>query len=265
MGLQIVVLAAGLGRRFGGDKQVAEVGPSGEWLLDYALYDARLAGFSEAVLVVRPEMAHLAQRPFPLPVKLAFQELPLGTAHAVWSAHTEVNGPFAVINADDFYGRKSYFQLADFLRSECDPRYYAIIGFPLKETLAESGPVSRAILNLDADGDLISLEEKVGLTTFSASFPPETLVSMNSWALDPGFLDFLGEKVPPFLRTKAEREELYLPFLIRQAMEERSVRVNVITAKARWMGITHVEDLRSVRSRIRALVEEGEYPIIQPE
>jgi len=251
MGMQIVVLAAGIGRRFGGDKQMAEVGPSGEWLMDYSLRDARLAGFTEAVLVVRPAMAGLVERTFPLPVKLAFQEKPLGTAHALWSARDLVTGPFAVINADDFYGLESYVQLADFLSGECGPGNYAVIGFPLEETLADSGPVSRAILQTDGEGFLINIEEYTGLTKNTPGFPAGALVSMNSWALDRDFLDFLEEKIPALLREQTGEGELYLPHLVRRAMEIRSVRVKVLPARGRWMGITHGGDLKEVRRRLK--------------
>ncbi|MBK7408291.1 MAG: NTP transferase domain-containing protein [Saprospirales bacterium] len=251
--MQLVVLAAGLGRRFGGDKQLVEVGPSGEWLLDYALHDARLAGFSEAVLVVRPEMAEIEKRAFHLPVKLAFQEEPLGTAHALWSARMLVTSPFAVINADDFYGRESYFQLAVFLRESCTSRLYGLIGFPLAQTLSDSGPVSRAICELDPEDFLTDIEERKGLEKDNPQLPLQALVSMNSWALHPDFLDFLEEMVPGFLK---EREgdpsmEWFLPRMIRHAMAVRGIRVKVLQARSTWMGLTYASDLPVVRDRLK--------------
>lgn len=258
-GGQLVVLAAGMGRRFGGDKQMAEVGPHGEWLLDYALYDARLAGFSEAVLVVRSEMADLTERVFPLPVRLAFQETPLGTAHALWSARALIHSPFSVINADDFYGRASYFQMAGFLEEVCSPSEYAVIGFPLGETLADSGPVSRALLETDPEGYLVDMEEYKSLEISNSEASLHALVSMNSWALDRSIMDFLEEKIPALLGEKNEKE-LLLPTLIRQAMAERSVRVKVLPARAQWFGITYPADLEGVRSRLRRFGQEGIYP-----
>ena len=257
MGFQLVILAAGLGRRFGGDKQMAEVGPSGEWLLDYALYDARLAGFSEAVLVVRPEMEEIENRNFPLPVKLAFQEQPLGTAHALWSAREQVSGPFAVINADDFYGRESYFQLAGFLREECRPGHYGLIGFPLEKTLSDSGPVSRAICQVDGKGYLIDIEEHTGLIKGDPSLPLQALVSMNSWALHPDFLDFLEEEVVLFLKEKVG--EFYLPTMIRKALRA-GAKVKVLPAQSDWMGMTHQTDLGFVKEYLRREVKRGRYP-----
>jgi thiamine kinase-like enzyme len=262
-GLQLVVLAAGMGRRFGGDKQMAEVGPHGEWLLDYALYDARLAGFTEAILVVRHEMIVWSEREFPLPVQLAYQMPLLGTAHALWAARDLIKGPFAVINADDFYGRASYFQLAGFLREVCSPSEYAVIGFPLGETLADSGPVSRAVLQTDPEGFLVDIEEYKGLEKNNSEASLHALVSMNSWALDRSFMDFLEEKIPPLLGEVNEKE-LLLPTMIRQAMAERSVRVKVLPARTRWIGITHLSDLELVRDRMRRLYEEEVFPAFFP-
>lgn len=248
MDIQIVVLAAGLGRRFGGDKQLVEVGPFGEWLLDYALQDARLAGFLEAVLVVRPEMAAIENRAFPLPVKLAFQYEPLGTAHALWSARDRISGPFAVVNADDYYGRESYFQLAAFLREECRPGHYGLIGFPLEKTLSDSGPVSRAICQVDAQGYLIDIEEHTGLIKSDPTLLRQSLVSMNSWALHPDFLEFLEEAFPRFLKDK--KGEWYLPSMIREAIKTLDARVKVMPARSDWMGLTHASDLPLVRDRL---------------
>jgi Ser/Thr protein kinase RdoA (MazF antagonist) len=259
MGPQLVVLAAGLGRRFGGDKQFAEVGPSGEWLLDYALYDARQAGFSEAVLVVRPGMEEWARRPFPLPVRLAIQDRPLGTAHAVWSARKAVTGPFAVVNADDFYGRESYEQLAGFLRSECHSNRYALIGFPLEETLSDSGPVARALCRLDADGYLSHIEERKDLRKGEAS---GGFVSMNCWAFHPSFLDFLDEKMPAFLMAheKGGPSELFLPHLAGETMEERHATIKVIPTRSQWLGMTFASDLEQVKARLAGFVAAGRYP-----
>lgn len=259
MGPQLVVLAAGLGRRFGGDKQFAEVGPSGEWLLDYALYDARQAGFSEAVLVVRPGMEEWARRPFPLPVRLAVQDRPLGTAHAVWSARKAVTGPFAVINADDFYGRESYEQLAAFLRVECASDRYALIGFPLEETLSDSGPVARAVCQLDAGGYLSHIEERKELRKGEAG---GGLVSMNCWAFHPSFLDFLDKKIPAFLAVydKGGPAELFLPHLAGEAMAERQASIKVIPTRSEWLGMTFAADLEQVKARLAGFVAAGIYP-----
>ena len=258
MGPQLVVLAAGLGRRFGGDKQFAEVGPSREWLLDYALYDAREAGFSEAILVVRPGMEEWAKRPFPLSVRLAVQDQPLGTAHAVWSARGEVTGPFGVINADDFYGRETYVQLADFFRKECRSDCYALIGFPLEKTLSERGPVSRAICQLYADGYLQHIVERKDLSPGNPDLPHHQLVSMNCWAFHPGFLEFLDQKIHPFLRSG--QAELFLPHLVGEAMAEKRVRVKVIPSCSEWLGMTFLSDLEEVKGKLAAKVAAGKYP-----
>jgi NDP-sugar pyrophosphorylase family protein len=242
MNLQLLVLAAGLGRRFGGDKQTTPVGPNGEWLLDYALRDAREAGFTEAVLVVRPDMAWVGERAFPLPVRLAFQEAPLGTAHAVWSARRLIAAPFAAINADDYYGPESYVQLAAFLREKCDPAHYALIGFPLEMTLSDSGPVSRAICGADARGLLTHIEERADLRKGAPGLPAAALVSMNCWAFHPGFMAFLDDKIP----AAPIEGELFLPDMVWRAVQERGVSVEVIPAAGAWMGLTYASDLKAL-------------------
>jgi NDP-sugar pyrophosphorylase family protein len=257
--LQLVVLAAGLGRRFGGDKQIAEVGPSGEWLLDYALYDARLAGFSEAILVVRPEMHDLVNRSFPLPVRLAIQDRQLGTAHAVWSARELLRGPFGVINADDFYGRESYARLARFLEQACRPDLYGLVGFPLGKTLSESGPVSRALCRVDEQGFLRHIEEQTGLQKDETSLSAEALVSMNCWGLHPAFLSFLDERVRDFL-PGADAGEWFLPHLIGKAMQQKGVRVKVLNTPSEWMGMTYSADAAIVKEQLRRMIAAGEYP-----
>ena len=237
------------------------MGPSGEWLLDYALHDARLAGFSEAILVVRPEMEALAKRSFPLPVRLAFQDQQLGTAHAVWSARELIDGPFAVINADDFYGRESYFQLAAFLNDFCGPVLFGLIGFPLGETLSDSGPVSRAICQLDQWGYLIGIEEHPGLQKGGYAFPDTVLTSLNSWALHPVFFDFLDKRIAAFIDNKeGVKSELFLPTMIREVMQVRGVHVKVLSTRTQWIGLTHASDLTGVKARLKEWVEEGLYP-----
>ena len=282
-GPQLLVLAAGLGRRFGGDKQIAEVGPAGEWLLDYSLYDARQAGFAEAVLVVRPDLTDLLDRPFPLPVKWVFQETPgtewgrtrpWGTAHAVWSARDALDRPFAVVNADDYYGRESFFQLARFLRDQAGPRQYALVGFPLEKTLSPAGPVSRALCRVDRHGRLQRLEEWTRLERSASGIgrrldgggwqpaPDGALVSMNCWAFHPDFLDLLDRHVPAFVQAHAGdlQAEIFLPDLVGRSLQEQQASIRLLPAESRWLGITYSGDLSVARKQIAAWVEAGIYP-----
>jgi Ser/Thr protein kinase RdoA (MazF antagonist)/NDP-sugar pyrophosphorylase family protein len=281
--MKLIVLAAGLGRRFGGDKQTTGVGPRGEWLLDYALYDAQLAGFESAVLVVRPGMEDLAQRTFSLPVALALQDTPgtewgrkkpWGTAHALWAARKEISGPFAVVNADDFYGRETYQQLANFLRNECSPQQYALPGFPLQKTLSPNGTVSRALLRIRKNGLLERIEEwkklertaeGAGMYTEEGHFqlaPEEARVSMNFWALHPSIFEYLAEAVPSFLNTHRGDKtiEFLLPDLIQSLMQEQNIRVKVLPSPANWLGVTYSSDLQPVQQQFFEWTKEGLYP-----
>jgi hypothetical protein len=271
--LTLVVLAAGLGSRYGGLKQLEAVGPSGETLMDYAFFDAARAGFAAAVVVLRPGM----EREFraPLDVRVARQELPagrskpLGTTHAVLAAREEVRGSFCVVNADDFYGRSAYEAVAGSLRGTPD---WVLAGYRLADTLSAAGGVNRAVCRVDAEGCLTGLEEVTAIVRrqsqivgraggCQAWLDQDDLVSMNMWGFTHGGFEVLGARFGEFLaRGPGPAEESLLPTAVGEAIQAGAARVRVVPARSRWIGMTHQDDRPRVMAELRRLVEAGEYP-----
>lgn len=256
----LVILAAGFGRRFGGDKQLAPVGPAGEPLPWYALQDAARAGFDEAVLVVRegleaPLRAQLADAPIPLRfvVQEARGDLAWGTGHAVLAAAPLVQQPFMVINADDFYGAASYRVITDFL-AEPGPAgvpTFALAAFPLGATLSAHGPVNRAACRVDHDGYLTGLAEMHGLTREHLRVPLETPVSMNCWGFTPAVFPLLQEGFAAF--QAGGKGEFMLPDAIGQLAASGAIRVRVLAAPGPWFGLTHPGDRRPLQAHLARL------------
>jgi aminoglycoside phosphotransferase (APT) family kinase protein/NDP-sugar pyrophosphorylase family protein len=276
MGLAIVVLAAGLGTRYGGLKQLAPLGPSGEALLDYTLRDAAAAGFSEAVLVVGPEIvdamtAHLDDFVPLLAVRLVEQPLgapprarPWGTAYATLVGADDLTTPFAVANADDAYGAEAIAALAAQLRSrESEPGapFGAVVGYAAGATLSSRGGVSRAVCRIDERGRLLHIEEHTGvrreagrLVSDTATLDDTTLVSMNLWGFAPGFLDLLRPVVARFIAEhRADDRELRLPDVVGELVARGALDVAVLPTTSTWLGVTHPEDAPLVRERLAAL------------
>ena len=276
MDLSLVILAAGIGSRYGGLKQAALVGPSGETILDYSIYDALKSGFDRVVLVVRPEIeealrttlgTRLGDR---VPVAYVRQEIPegrekpWGTGQAVLACRDAVDRPFAVLNADDFYGRASLAALAGFLQEtrDADDRY-AMVGFQLANTLSEHGPVSRGICEIDARGDLVSVTEREGLTAESG-LDGSTLVSMNCWGFTPSLFDHLAAGFEQFCAGLTDANlataEFYLPTLVNDLVAAKTASVSVLPTDSAWAGITNPDDLVRMKETIAELVSTGEYP-----
>ena len=291
---QLVVMAAGIGSRFGGLKQLEPVGPSGEKVMDYALFDAKRAGIERVVFVIRKEFeasfheqvgAHFAKW---LDVSYAFQELdllpagftlpegrtkPWGTAHAVLAARSRVDGPFIVINADDFYGRQAFRLLADFLATSQDA--YAMVAFRMSNTLSEHGSVARGVCEVGPDGLLRSVVEHTGLVRdgegvredhadgtcrrFTGSEP----VSMNFWGFPKGLFPELEARFARFLSARGHepKAEFYIPTVVDELIREDLARVRVLDTPDPWFGVTYREDKPAVVARIRQLIEAGEYPV----
>jgi hypothetical protein len=292
----LVVLAAGLGSRFGGPKQLEGVGPGGATLMDYAVFDAVRSGFGKVVFVIRPELEatftteilpRFARR---VPVAVALQHpsvppgftrpagrtKPWGTAHAVLAAAGAVHEPFAVANADDFYGSAAYAAIAAFLREPPPggPPAYAIAGFPLDRTVSAAGSVNRAVCGVSPDGWLTTVTEVLNIEADPAGgyrgeahgtvrrFAGSEPVSMNLWAFTPDFFPRLESGFAAFLRDPdgLERREFLIPTLVQQLVAQGAARVRVLPTDSRWTGITHPADRAVVAARLRALVAAGAYP-----
>jgi len=277
-----------MGSRYGGLKQVDPVGPSGETLLDYSIYDALRAGFGRVVFIIRhdiePQFREVVGKRFEgrVPVDYAFQELndlpagfkvpegrtkPWGTTQAVIAAADVVREPFAVLNADDFYGRDSFETIAAHLTS--GSKDLAMVGFQLKNTLSEHGTVARGICGVGPDGYLTSVEEltKIEKTPTGARdgdriLTGEELVSMNFWGFQPGIFNDLKEGFTAFLAKSGHelKSECYIPATVNELMSTGKARVKMLSSSSPWFGVTYKEDKPRVVTSVAKLVEQGVYP-----
>lgn len=297
MDLTLVVLAAGLSTRFGRLKQLEPVGPSGETLLDYGIYDAIRAGFSRAVLVIRRELtqdfrdrigrffgdsiavSYTAQELAALPPGYTVPEgraKPWGTGHAVLAAETDVDGPFVVMNADDFYGAAAFRALAEHLRTVGDLEVpeFAAAGYRLSDTLSPSGGVSRAVCELDGDGYLVAVREvkdirDEGGTIAGATLAGERLelaadetISMNLWAATPAGFPVLRAAFSRFLEKRGDDRdaEFLLSMAVNEAIARGEMRVKVFPTPGPWLGVTYPEDRQHVAEKLDELIRAGHYP-----
>lgn len=289
--ITLVVLAAGIGSRYGGLKQMDPVGPSGEFILDYSVYDALRAGFDKVVFVIRPdieapfretlgerigrhvEVAYVQQELSSLPPGYGVppnRVKPWGTGHAVLAARDAVDGPFAVINADDFYGRESYEGLGRFLRDSADdPSRYAMVGFILNNTLSEHGSVARGICSVDATGRLLNVVERVSIrrdgrrvVCDEQELTGNEMASMNMWGFKPSLFDALARDFRSFLDTRRGdlKAEFFIPTVVNDLLVQGSVSVTVLKTPCRWVGVTNREDKPMVVAAIRELIDAGVYP-----
>jgi len=291
----LVVMAAGIGSRYGGLKQLDPLGPSGELLLDYAVYDAVRAGIERVVFVIRRDMEGEARATLGrrysgrVEVAYAFQELedvpaayhprnrakPWGTGHAVLAARRAVAGPFLVANADDLYGPEGIAQLVTFLEDPAQPsHHHALVAFRLGDTLSRHGPVSRGVCLLDGAGGLRGIEECTGVERNAAgicglagdgtrrSFAGGEPVSMNLWGFRPSIFPLLTERFEHFLARHADEAEaeFYLPHAITELVAAGSARVHVFTTSFPWLGVTARADREVVTAQLRELVARGVYP-----
>jgi len=292
----LVVLAAGIGSRYGGLKQMDPVGPSGEFILDYSVYDAIRAGFDRVVFVISRAM----EEPFKesmgkriakhVEVEYVVQSLadvpsgfrlpdnrkkPWGTGHAVLVCRNVVGGPFAVINADDFYGRNSYEVMADFLRGTAlEPDHYSMVGYTLRKTVSEHGSVARGICRVGTGDELVEVVERTRIEKqggdiryAGADGTWHTLVgdepaSMNFWGFGPSFFDTLQTEFAAFLGQKGAdpKAEFFIPSVVNSLISEQRAQVRVLRTSSPWFGVTYPEDKPRVVSEIQTLVEAGDYP-----
>lgn len=293
----LVVLAAGAGSRYGGLKQVDPVGPSGETLLDYSVFDAIRGGFETIVFVIRRDIeaafrekigARFEKR---AEVRYAFQELgdlpggrsvpagrtkPWGTGHATLAARSAVDGSsaVAVINADDFYGRDAFAQLATFLKSSTGASEAALVAYRLDRTLSEHGTVSRGVCDVDAAGVLRGVLEHTkiarrgeAIVSTNADGSEITLdgstpVSLNTWGFGAGFLDLLSGRLEAFCKERLEEPgaEFFLPFAVDELIASGRLRARALRTDSEWFGMTYRDDRPRVAAAIARLVEAGEYP-----
>ena len=289
----LLVLAAGMGSRYGGLKQMDEFGPSGESIIDYSIFDAIRAGFGKVVFVVRNqfleafkdkyhnrfngriEISYVTQELDMLPDGIAIvpeREKPWGTAHAVWVAKDIINEPFAVINADDFYGRDAFAKMAGFLVEDESPDY-CMIAYYLNNTLSEHGTVNRGVCKAENDY-LISVTEcvKIGVDDAGViSYPteegtktlsPTTLVSMNFWGFKPSYFAYASASFRDFLIENRDnpKAEFFIPLLVDQLIASGDLRTKVIETDSSWFGVTYPEDKPGVIYSLNKLISQGEYP-----
>lgn len=293
----LVVMAAGLGSRYGGLKQIDPVGKNGEIIIDYSVYDAYKAGFCEVVFVIKEENLNVFEETVGkrarklMNVSYVYQNTekytknkcdssrikPLGTAHAVLCAKESVNSSFVAINADDFYGREAFKLAYDFLTKEktSDKLELALIGYEIEQTLTENGYVSRGVCKVDENSMLTEIAErtKIGIKDGKIMYTEDeknyteilrgTVVSMNMWAFKEGFMDMLEDKFYEFLDTKyqadTEKAECYLPIVVGELNTAEKLLVKVLKTSDKWYGITYKEDKEEIIHAIAKMTESGLY------
>jgi hypothetical protein len=297
--LTLVVMAAGIGSRYGGLKQIDPVGPSGEAVLDYSVYDALRAGFDRVVFIIRGDIeeafrekigrrieraadtAYVVQSLGQVPPGFRVPEerkKPWGTAQAILCCKDAVAGPFVAINADDYYGRTAFEAMAGFLGREAgggSGHEFAMVGYRLVNTLSEHGTVARGVCAATAEGYLVGIRELLKIRSFPdgikhtendvdwAPLDPDSWTSMNCWGFTPGLFGELGRRFPEFLRRNSEtieKAEFLIPEVVGELIREKIARVKILPTKERWFGVTYPEDRPLFRSAILELVRAGVYP-----
>ncbi len=290
----LLVLAAGMGSRYGGLKQLDTLGPNGESIIDYSVYDAIQAGFEKVVFVIRQSFADQFKERFDpklagkIEVEYVYQELdnlpegfsvpegrekPWGTGHAMLMAKEAIKGPFAIINADDFYGREAYQTVVEFVAESKKDNEYAMVGYALDNTLSEHGTVSRGVCETDANNNLINIIErtKIGYqenkvvywkddkTTELTGKEP---VSMNFWAFKNSFFKALEDGFLAFLKEKGTelKSEFYFNALVDKMIKANQATTKVLSSDAKWFGVTYQEDKPIVQQSLNTLIEKGVYP-----
>ena len=289
----LVILAAGMASRYGSVKQIQGFGPGGETLMDYSIYDAIRSGFTKIVFIIRREFENDFKQIFEprlkdsVTIEYVYQDMnsftegvsvpaerkkPWGTAHAVLCAMEKVNEPFAVINADDFYGYDAFKKASNFLESECAADRYAILGYDLLKTLSENGTVNRGVCAVDEEGNLTSIVERINISMKSGKvicddnkepkeLPLDTSVSMNFWCFHPSIFDYTRKLFREFLRDNIHdlKSEFFIPIVADQFIKEGGV-IRVVTTHVPWFGVTYKEDAPEVAKNLKDLVRKGEYP-----
>ena len=295
----LVVMAAGMGSRYGGLKQIDPVGSQGEAILDYSIYDAHQAGFETVVIIIKEaikkdfmETVGARLKNAPVEIRYAYQELdklpegyavpegrtkPWGTCHAVLCAKDVIgDAPFAVLNADDYYGKSAFKVIYDYLSTNEDPYGYCMVGFELGKTVTDNGSVARGICVTNEEGYLTEITERTRIEKFEGGIhftedgetwvdvPDTTTVSMNMWGYMPSFLQEMADGFPAFL-DKALVEnpmkgEYFLPLAVDNLLNAGKATVKVLTSPDRWYGVTYAADKPMVVAALKAMTDEGKYP-----
>ncbi len=288
--MTLLLMAAGSGSRYGKLKQFDDLGPKGEFLMEFAMYDALENGFDHIVIITKKEYvqiaeAHmkgklpnhvkldvLAQEITDLPVGAVFtgeRGKPWGTAHAVWTARNVINGPFVVINADDFYGKAAYQNAANFMRSHKNDDTYAILGYTLKNTLSEHGPVSRGVCEVSGD-NLVSVVERIKLEQVANqvldhdsgnSYTGDENVSMNFWVCKPSIFNKIEADFRGFLSNdeSAKTGELYIPKIVQDMLQAGDITVKMVPSGGEWFGVTYASDRENAVAFLQKKTDEGDY------
>ena len=299
MNTTLIIMAAGIGSRFGtGIKQLAKMAPNGEIIMDFSIYDAKAAGFTKVVFVIRKAIEAEFKEVIGnrlskvMPVEYVYQELenlpdgyevpagrvkPWGTGQAILACKSVVKEPFVIINADDYYGKEAFIKLHDFLSSETENKEkmnLAMAGFSLKNTLSENGAVTRGVCVADENGYLEKVIETTGIqivdgkiqcdnAEVSKWITLDTMVSMNMWAGYPDFLKYIDEGFTRFLDTlgeNPEKKEYLLPNIVAELLEKNLASVKVLNTSDRWIGITYKEDIEPAQEKFHLMIEDGTYP-----
>ena len=290
----LLILAAGMASRYGSMKQTEGFGPDGETIMDYSIYNAIRAGFGKVVFIIRKDFADNFKEVFEpklkgkIEVDYVYQELedfvdnsfipegrtkPWGTGHALLCAKEKVHEPFAVINADDFYGKDSFEKAADFLINRCDENTSAIIGYKLINTLSEHGTVSRGVCEVDENNLLTGINERIKIykkeddVVFEVEsnltvLKDDTNVSMNFWCFHPSVFDITEKLFAEFPKNNMEniKAEFFIPYVADFILKNRNSKILVISTSSQWFGVTYKEDAAGVKGSLYKLIEEGEYP-----
>ena len=298
----LVILAAGMGSRYGGLKQIDPVGSHGEAILDFSLFDAHEAGFETAVIIIKEAikkdfMETVGKRleKCPMEIRYAFQEMdklpagfvvpeertkPWGTSHAVLCAKNEIDGaPFAVINADDYYGKSAFRELYTFLSSaeDADSYNYCLVGYRLGNTVTDNGSVARGVCQTNADGYLTAIVERTKIEKYAGGIhfteddgatwedlSDDTPVSMNKWGYLPSFIREIEDRFPAFLENDVPKNpakaEFFLPVTVSELLKENKATVKVLRSADKWYGVTYAADKPQVVAALQAMTREGKYP-----
>ncbi len=290
----LLILAAGMASRYGSMKQTEGFGPSGETIMDYSIYDAIKAGFGKVVFIIRKDFAEPFKANFEpklmgkIKTEYVYQEMdsylgelplpegrtkPWGTAHAVLCAKAVINEPFAVINADDYYGKDAFVKAVDFLNNGCTEKKYAIIGYQLSKTLSEHGTVSRGVCEVDEDNNLVNINERTKIykegnaivfeeneTKYQVPF--NSSVSMNFWCFHQSLFGYAENLFTTFVKNNSEnlKSEFFIPILAQHFMDNMDGSIKVVPCSSQWFGVTYKEDAPVVKASVDKLVADGEYP-----